>query len=233
MSTTPTPGPSRSERGIGARLSKARDIITLLGSFSPAYAPGHADLATTALNTLHIAADKAHTIAVEAKHAEKAATDARKGLFGKAGRGVLSRLSDIRKAVLAAYGKDSPQYRAADRLIDQMQGAAAAGTSPAQTSFASTTQAYADLIDTVNGFGADYAPAKADVQPVALAAHLGEIRQANTVAAANSAAARAAEDERNEALALLAQRLERAKAAVSSQYDYGSAQEKAVRKLKV
>ncbi|KAA5532294.1 hypothetical protein F0919_15990 [Taibaiella lutea] len=167
---------SISEKGFGARVSNAQDLLTHLKSFS-GYLPPSQDLSVTALEAL-IAEIKQHNdVTISAISNYSDAVDEREKLFKKEPASLFKLLSPINASAVAALGKKSKQAENIMTLTRKIRGKKikklgkdpdAATISQSEGSYGSLAQSLADLIVILDGYSNTYTPSNENITISAL-----------------------------------------------------------------
>ena len=235
---------SNSEVGFGARLAAARTAHTHLQSFTT-YVPPSTELSPSrylvAINSLSTLNDQT----VTANNAFRTAARIRNEHFFKTPTSVEKLLVPISAAVRSAFGKSSPQFTQVSDLITKIRGnrpprttAAAAEGAPdpvsqSERSYGSLAQSFADLVNTLSGFGTNYLPANPAITHTALQDKLTAINAANTAVANTYGALKTKRDGRLAGFGALSNTTTRIKDSVQSQYGRNSSEHSLLKSLKV
>ncbi len=206
-----------SERTFGSKLLKARDMLEVVKSFV-GFSPPIPEDSPPAFASLLTEIDGANDAETEAEILYARAVTARREIFKKGERSVAKLLSPLRAAVLAQYGKDSPEYVAVMSYVRALRSpAVASASSPSQQSYGSLQRAFSDLVLTLEAFPS-FAPSNPSLQTAALKAlgvrlEVSQVEVANRFQELSEALAR-----RSSLYAELSRRERRIKAYLLAQY---------------
>lgn len=228
-----------SEKGFGARIANAEDLLSYLKSFND-YVPPSDALSVAALEIL-INATRAHnSITTDAIEQYAIANNTRKKLFSTEPASVEKRLSPINAAGIAAFGKDSKQLESIINLSRKIRGTKlqrqskdpdAETISKSQRSYGSITQALADLIVILEMHNDQYKPANKNVEIAALRQLHAQIQEANKTVANHLGIQTKCRNQRAANYKQLNKITQRIKEAVKSQYTFHSVEYKLVKSL--
>jgi hypothetical protein len=111
-----------SERSFGARLQKAKNILSYMQGFSN-YNPPEADQQAAAFGNFLDDVMEANMSETELQQKYEAAVQTRLEHFRVGSASLLKLLAPIRGAVEAKFGKDSQEYKAVSKIINTMTAA--------------------------------------------------------------------------------------------------------------
>ncbi len=239
---------STSEVTFGAKIANASKISAHLKTFAGYVAPT-ADTSIANYDTLITAVLTENSGIATKKAAYSAAVEVRQKLFFKDSDCVLKILSPVTSAVRAKLGKTAKPVTDITALVVKIRGEKKAkpkdpkpedantepkdGVSQSERSYGSMTQNFSDIITTLTSLGADYTPVNAKHKLPALTAKLTSIKSANDTATTTFGALKTGLDNRSTEYTDLAERTQRIKEAVKSQYGVKSTEYGLIKGLKV
>jgi len=217
---------STSEVTFGARLHNAEKILTHLQSFS-GYAPPAADQSVVNLQRIITDIKEQNAGAARSTQAYSAAVNNRLKLFQKDSDSVMKIMSPIAAAIRAAFGKTSKEAADIAGLVIKVRGQNvkrsrsvpdAESVSQSERSFGSITQSFANLVATLENYGAAYKPANNNIRTDALNTKLTQLTDVNIAVTVAYGALKQSRDDRASAYKNLAALVQGIKDAVKSQY---------------
>lgn len=239
---------SNSEVTFGARIANASKISAHLKTFAGYVAP---TTNTTIPNydVLIASLTTENTGIATKKAAYSAAVEVRQKLFFKDKDCLMKILSPVTSAVRAKIGKAAKPSTDIAALVVKIRGEKKAkgkdpkpedtsdekkdGVSQSERSYGSMTQNFSDIITTLTTLGTDYAPVNTAHKLAALNTKLTSIKSANDVATTTFGALKTGIDTRAAQYADLAERTQRIKEQVKSQYGVSSTEYTLIKGLKV
>jgi hypothetical protein len=233
---------SQSEKSFGARLRKFQDAVQYAQNWE-GYNPPRPQESIAELTQLveKVITENQNETTSFAGYSEAVLT--RKYLFTTRPGSIDKILVNIRGAVVAQYGKRTPQEKAIAALITTMRKTgiikppadpanpdAAKGVSQSEQSFGSKTQYFSDIVTTIATM-ADYTTSNPDLALSALQARVQQLHNANNAVADHLQLLRNSRTLRTANYNDLADRMTRMKAYTKSQYGIRSAEYKALMSL--
>lgn len=240
---------SISEKSFGARLLKAKNVLTQIQSFGSYNPPEPTQTAAAFANFLDDISE-ANTVESELKQQYKANVAARKQAFRENTLSVLNLLPQIRGAVEAKFGKTSQAYEAVGEIIDKMRKSKAAvavetdegdqaggaevpdSISQSQQSYGSLLGYFNELINTLSQF-AGYNPSNAAIKVANLQAFASSLDALNVGVLQKYTALHQQRQERLNLYDDLSGRVQKIKAYVKSEYGVQSGQYEAIKGVEV
>jgi hypothetical protein len=232
---------STSEASFGARLGNAHKMADALLTFSN-YSPPNNTERVADYKVLLTAAEASNSAVAMHTDAYNSASKARELAFRKSDISVMKLISPIRLAVIAQFGKNSREEKSVSTIVTRIRNSKVITytdsqgkdktMSQSEQSYGSLAQLFKDLISILTNFTA-YNPSRNELKVAnltAFAASLEGISQAANVALIQITASRNA---RNAHYDDLHERTVRIKAYVSSEYGFNSAENKAIKGLKI
>lgn len=232
---------STSEVTFGSRLQNAEQLLTHLQSFT-GYAPPATDQSPEHLQTLVTGMRTLNTEAARGTQAYSAAVDHRQKRFQKDSDGLAKIVTPIAAAVRAAFGRDSKESADIAAMITKTRskkmkkGSNAPDTksiSQSEHSYGSLTQTFANIIDTLESYGARYAPANDSIKIISLKRMLRDLIEANTAVTAAFGSLKQTKDDRAALYKTLSALGPHIKDAVKSQYGANSSEHALIKGLKL
>lgn len=232
---------STSEVTFGARIANAEAVSTNLKSFTGYEAPT-TETSIVSYDAL-IASMKTENSSVATKKlAYSTAVDVRQKHFLKEPTSISKILSPIVAAVRAKMGKSGKEVADISALMTKIRGEkplklkegdTAEKVSQSERSYGSMTQNFSDLVTTLTALGTNYAVVQPNLKLPALLTKITDITAANNAVTTNYAALKTTVDSRANKYEDLAERTQRIKESVKSQYGVASTEYKLIKGLKV
>jgi hypothetical protein len=239
---------SQSEITFGSKVANAQKISTYLKAFT-AYAAPTTNTTIVNYDVLIAATTTENTNIATKKPAYSAAVEVRQQLFFKDKDCVMKILSPILSALRAKLGKTAKPVADITSLVTKIRGEKKPKdqdpkpedpnaekkdpVSQSERSFGSITQNYSDIVTALVTLGTDYAPANNAYKLTTLQTKLTNITAA-TIAATNTfGALKTGLDNRLAKYTDLAERTQRIKESVKSQYGVKSSEYNLIKGLKV
>jgi len=232
---------STSEITFGSRLHNAEKILTHLQSFT-GYEPPAPDQSVINLQRIITGIKAQNANAARSIQAYSAAVDTRQKLFLKNSDSLIKLMSPISSAVRALFGKASKEASGIAALVTKIRGAnvkkspAAPDSefvSQSERSFGSITQSFANLVATLENYGAAYKPANDNIKPAALNTKLTQLTDVNIAVTVAYGALKQSRDDRASAYKTLAALVQGIKDAVKSQYGITATEYVLIKGIKV
>ena len=232
---------SNSEVTFGSRLANAETLVTHLQSFKD-YAAQTPDQSVANVQAVIANIKTQNNTTAGNKQGYSTAVDTRQKLFQKDADSLIKLLSPIGSAVRSAFGKTSKEAANTAALITKIRGIKVKKeskdpteetVSQSERSFGSITQTFADMVATLQKFGASYNPANEKVNLPALTDKLAQLNTANTNVPLAYGKLKQSRDDRNEQYKNLTAITQRIKDAVKSQYTLGSTEYALIKGLKI
>ncbi len=232
---------STSEATFGAKIANAAAIATHLKSFNGYIAP---TAETTIANyEALITSIKVENNNTSLKRSEYSmAVETRQKHFVTHPSSIAKLISPISSAVKAKLGKTSKEVNDVAALITKIRGERATKPkegdtkekiSQSERSYGSMTQNFADIVSTLTALGANYAPVNELIKLPNLQAKIAEINQANNLVTSTYGGLKVSADQRNTLYETLAERTQRIKESIKSQYGVSSTEYKLIKGLRV
>lgn len=221
-----------SENTLGMRIKNAEDTLIILGSLAnfkplvPEDAPAEVSKLIAELKT----ADQAEAVTWQNY---SLSTAKRRDLIGKDKESLQKSISPIRAYLQAMYGRENQQFINLNKIMQQITGFKPErekknpdqkSISTAQTSYASVTQVFSDLIATLQTLNPVYNPPNASISLPKLQEKYQLISEASTQVTDSFNLLNNARQKRNALDGELRNRLKRIKKSVQSQYGNASAE---------
>jgi hypothetical protein len=239
---------SKSEITFGTKIANAEAIATHVKSFTD-FVPPTENTSMANYETL-IGEFKGENNSITSKKTSYSnEVDTRQKLFFKNLDSVNKSLSPITSAVKAKLGKSAKPVATLTALVVKIRGEKKAkpkdpkaddavdkkkeDVSQSQRSFASITQHFTDIVTTVTDLGTDYAPVNDAHKLPALNAKLIKMKEVNDGVTSAYGILKTGFDNRTVLYADLADRTQRIKEQVKSQYGVASTEYKLIKGLKV
>lgn len=232
---------STSEATFGSKLNNAETLATHLQAFTD-YVAQTPDQSVPSLLALIANIKAQNSTAAGNKQDYSTAVDIRQKLFNKDSDSLKKLLSPIGSAVRSAFDKTSKEAANIAALVTKIRGIKVKKepkepnqetVSQSERSFGSITQTFADMIATLQKFGASYNPANKQVTLAALTDKLAQLTTANTNAPLAYGKLKQSRDDRNELYKNLTNVTQRIKEAVKSQYTVGSTEYELIKSLRI
>ncbi len=232
---------STSEVTIGARVTNAEKILTYLQAFE-GYAPTDATIKIPALVTLITNTKAKNTETASSVQTYSAAVDKRQALFQSDTNSLIKVLSPIGATVRSAFSKASKEATDIAAMIIKIRGARISKGSKDQSgefvsqserSYGSMTQNFANIITTLENYGAKYDPLNAYIKIAALKEKLTQLTEANIAVTASYGKLKEKRDDRATLYKELTTITQRIKDAVKSQYGLRSTEYNLIKGIKV
>ena len=239
---------SQSEVTFGAKINNAQKISTHLKAFTGYVAPT-TNTSIVNYDALITAITTENTSIATKKPAYSAAVETRQKLFFKDKDCVVKLLSPVISAVRAKLGKGAKPVADITALVTKIRGekkpkdqepkaedANAEKKDPvsqSERSYGSMTQNYSDIVTALDNLGTDYAPANNAYKLTVLQTKLVSITAANIAATNTYGALKTSIDNRSNQYTDLAERTQRIKESVKSQYGVKSTEYNLIKGLKV
>jgi hypothetical protein len=230
-----------SEKGFGARVSNAQDLLTHLKSFN-GYAPPSQDLSIAALEAL-ITETKGHNdLTIFAIDDYSETVDEREKLFKKEPDSLLKLLSPINASATAALGKKSKHVETVRTLTRKIRGKKIKklGKDPdevtiseSESSYGSHAQFLADLIVILDRASNTYTPSNQHITISALQELHTKMESGAKNVAATLGTQKKCRDLRIKNYEKLHEITQRVKEAVKGQYTASSVEYKLVKSLTI
>lgn len=232
---------STSEATYGAKIANAAAIATHLKSFNGYIAP---TAETTIANyEALITSIKVENNNTSLKRSEYSiAVETRQKHFVTHPSSIAKLISPISSVVKAKLGKTSKEVNDVASLIAKIRGERATKPkegdtkekiSQSERSYGSMTQNFADIVSTLTALGANYAPVNELIKLPNLQAKIAEINQANNLVTSTYGGLKVSADQRNTLYETLAERTQRIKESIKSQYGVSSTEYKLIKGLSV
>jgi DNA topoisomerase VI subunit B len=163
---------STSEKTFGSRLQNAEKVLTNLTAFS-GYNPPTAEQSISNYETLITTIKTQNNEAASKIQAYSAAVDNRQKLFQKNSDSLNKIMTPIAAAIRSSYGKTSKEATDIAAMVTKVRGLNvkkdtkdpnATTVSQSERSYGSMTQTFADMIATLENYGANYNAANSDVK---------------------------------------------------------------------
>lgn len=232
---------SNTEATFGAKIANASAISTHLKSFIGYIAPT-ADTSIVNYDALIEATKVENSNVIRKKSEYSTAVDTRQKHFSNLPTSVGKLLSPIAATLRAKLGKDAKEVNDISVLITKIRGERATKPkegdtkekiSQSERSFGSMTQNFADIVSTLTALGTNYIPVNELIKLPNLQVKITEINQANNAVASAYGGLKVSADQRNSLYETLAERTQRIKESIKSQYGVGSMEYKLIKGLKV
>jgi hypothetical protein len=232
---------STSEATFGSRLTNAETLLTHLQNFKD-YAAQTPDQSVASMQALIAGIKALNTATAGNKQDYSTAVDIRQKLFNKDSDSLIKLLSPIGSAVRSAFDKTSKEAANIAAMVTKIRGIKVKKepkepnqetVSQSERSFGSITQTSADMIATLQKFGASYNPANKQVIISALTSKLAQLTTANINAPLAFGKLKQSRDDRNELYKNLTNVTQRIKEAVKSQYTVGSTEYELIKGLRI
>ena len=239
---------SNSEITFGAKIANASKISANLKTFTGYVAPT-TNTSIPNYDALIASITSENTGVATKKAAYSAAVDVRQKLFFKDKDSVLKILSPVTSAVRSKLGKKAKAVTDLTALVVKIRGAKKAkGKDPkannagkedkevisnSERSYGSITQNFSDIITTLVSLGTSYAPANSDFALAALQTKLVSIKAASDTTTTTYAALKTGIKNRLSQYDDLAEKTQRIKESVKSQYGVKSTEYALIKGLKV
>jgi hypothetical protein len=163
---------SVSEKTFGSRLNNAEKILTHLTAFT-GYNPPTTEQSISNYQTLITNIQSQNTVAASKAQTYSAAVDNRQKLFQKNSDSLNKVMTPIGAAIRSAFGKTSKEAANISAMVTKVRGVNikkdtqepnADTVSQSERSYGSMTQTFADMIATLENYGASYNPANDNVK---------------------------------------------------------------------
>ncbi|MBL0145386.1 MAG: hypothetical protein IPP48_06140 [Chitinophagaceae bacterium] len=232
---------SVSEKTFGSRLLNAEKILTHLTAFT-GYNPSTDEQSISNYETLIATIKVQNNEAASKIQAYSAAVDIRQKLFQKNSDSLNKIMTPIGAAIRSAFGKTSKEAADIASLVTKVRGISikkdskepnADTVSQSERSYGSMTQTFADMIATLENYGASYNPANDIVKLPQLKDKLITLTSANTAVTVAYGALKEKRDDRSDLYKQLTDITQRIKDAVKSQYGNTSTEYVLIKGLKV
>jgi hypothetical protein len=230
-----------SEVSYGSRLSNAHRLVDAL-SICVNYAPPRALESIVAYKALLAATEMSNAGVAIHTDTYNSAVKARELAFRKSDTSVMKILSPINQAVIAQFGKDSREWNSINTIISRIRNSKVVvyvdkngderTISQSEQSYGSLTQLFKDLVNILSNFTA-YNPSRNELKVATLTAFAGTLESINQTANLAQLQITASRNSRNAQYEDLHERTGRIKAYVSSEYGLHSAENKAIKGLKI
>lgn len=232
---------STSEVTFGARIANAEALLTNLKAFGGYVAPTPETLIIN-YDAL-IASMKTENSSVATKKLAYSTTvDVRQKHFIKEPTSISKILSPIVAAVRAKMGKSAKEVAHITALMTKIRGEksikpkasdTAETVSQSERSYGSMTQNFSDIVSTLTALGADYAVVQTNLKLPALLTKLAVVTASNNEVTTTYGALKTTVNSRANKYDDLAERTQRIKESVKSQYGVASTEYKLIKGLKV
>lgn len=232
---------SNSEVTFGARLNNASTIATHLHAFTT-YTPPNPNQSAAGLDGVIANIKTQNSTTAGNKQTYSAAVEKRQKLFTKDADSLVKLMSPLGAAVRSIFSKTSKESSDMATMITKIRGEKvkkdkgepnAEFVSQSEKSYGSMTQNFADIIATLQKFGAAYKPANETIKLDSLTAKLDLLTQANTDVATAYGTLKESTDDRNVLYKSLTGLTQGIKDAVKSQYGLKSTEYNLIKGLKV
>ncbi len=236
--------PTNHESSYGARLKNGNDMVSYVEGFQN-YDPPREEEKPESLKTLTGSIESLNADVAVNTSLFRTAVKERQDLFKSDSNSVDFILSPILKAVIAQYGKNTPEYVQVSSIVKKFRstrlikpsttgdnGETEDHNSRSQRSFGSKTQFFKDLVSTVaqcNG----YTTSNPSITLENLNALSSKLNDTNNKVAAAFQKLNDARKQRTAAYNDLSERAQRVKSYVSSQYGFNSKEYKLISGLKI
>lgn len=217
---------SQTEITFGSRINNAEQLATHLATFE-AYTPVSPECSVGEYTSLVQDIKTNNTSIASNTSTFSLAVENRVKLFTKNADSLNKLLSPISSFVKAKFGKTSKQATDIASIVTKIRGektdklkkdAEGEFVSQSERSYGSQTQHFADIIATVENFGADYIPTNEAIQLPKLNELLAQLTTANTTVTSAYGQLKPAKDLRTTQYADLKNRTNRIKDSIKSQY---------------
>ena len=232
---------STSEVTLGARVANAERLLTNLQSFT-AYTAADPVLSIASLKTLINNIRTKNTETASAAQAYSASVDVRQNLFQKADNSLIKILSLIGATVRSSFDKTSKEAADISSMITKIRGEKVKRTvkdptadfvSQSERSYGSMTQNFADMITTLENYGAKFSPVNNEIKIATLKTRLTKLSGANVSVTTTYGVQKEKRDDRAELYKNLTAVTQRIKDGVKGQYGLKSTEYSLIKGLKV
>lgn len=233
---------SQSEVSFGARLLRAKELLSYIGNFNN-FSPPRSEETPAAMAALITQIDAGNSTRAAAQQAYKAAVSIRQENFRTKDVSVFKLLAPLRGAVAAQYGNKSNEFNQVADLIRKIRASrlvvsqSSTNANPvyisqSEQSFGSTTLYFKDLVDVV-GQLPNFAPSNPNVSVRQLQQFSAGLDQLNANVANSFQQLQNARDGRHLLYDELSERVTRIKAYVKSAYGTQSREYNLIKGLKI
>jgi hypothetical protein len=232
---------STSEKTFGSRLQNAEKVFTHLTAFA-GYNPPTTEQSIGNYETLIKDIKVQNNEAASKTQTYSAAVDTRQKLFQKNSDSLNKIMTPIGAAIRSAFGKTSKEATDIASMVTKVRGVNikkdtqepnADTVSQSERSYGSMTQTFADMIATLENYGANYNPANDTVKLPQLKDKLVALTAANISVTVAYGALKEKRDDRSDLYKQLTDITQRIKDAVKSQYGNTSTEYVLIKGLKV
>lgn len=234
---------STSEKGFGAKLQKAQNLLNILSSFQN-YTPPRPEESITSMQQLTAALEVLNTSEATQRENYRSAVDTRRKAFTGSPGSIEKLLSPIYNAVTAQYGKQEKQAVLVAEIIRKFRGSKKANApadplsvklkapvSSSERSFGALTKHFGDLVSTLSQYG-DYNPSNPQLSVAALQQKQQQLPQYSAAVVNSEQALRLTRIERTGQYEELSDRVQRIKQYVRAQYGLHSPEHTSVKSIK-
>lgn len=232
---------STSENTFGSKIANAQTIATHLKTFTGYVAPT-TDISIANYNALITSVKIENDNLATKQAAYSAAVNTRQKHFTKEATSIDKILSPIIANLKAKMGKSAKEVTTINALITKIRGVKTKKLKPedkativsqSERSYGSITQNFSTIVTTLSTLGTNYAPVKPNLKLTALKTKITDITTANNTVTTTYNAVKTSVDSRNSKYKELAEKTQRIKEAVKSQYGTNSSEYKLIKGLKV
>jgi DNA repair exonuclease SbcCD ATPase subunit len=228
------------ETTFGTKINNAATLVSHLKTYVD-YAPLNPQDSITELEKLITDIRTVNNTEANKSQSFLLIADSRQQLIREDKESLTKLTTPIIAYIRALYGKDSKEASTINEQMNKIRGSKTSKAkanadektiSTSQQSYASLTQAFADLIASLQAFSTAYNPPNEAIKLPKLQEKLAAIQQANTQVVSISAELTKARKERNELYATLKESALRIKEAIKSQYGTKSTEYGLIKGLK-